>query len=98
MELQELITVDVFCKECQVELTLIEELEAFGLIEIVRDRGMKYIHSDHLPHVQRIITFHNELNINKEGIEVVLNLLDRLNQSSQEVRYLESKLKLYEER
>lgn len=96
MEAQELIIVDVFCKECDVELTLIEELEEFGLIEIITDNGYKYIHSNHLRKVQTIVQFHNELNINKEGIEVVLNLLERLNLRNQELKLLQDKLKLYE--
>ena len=96
MEAQELIIVDVFCKECRIELTLIEELADFGLIEIVKNNGLKYIHSNHLKQVERVIQFHNELNINKEGIEVILNLLERLSLQNQQVRLLQDKLNLYE--
>ena len=96
METRELITVDVFCKECHIEMTLIEELEDFGLIEIIQEQGLKYIHTAHLSHVQKIVHFHNELNINKEGIEVVLNLLERLEQQNQKLKYFEAKLQLYE--
>lgn len=96
MEAQELIIVDVFCKECRIELTLIEELADFGLIEIVKSNGLKYIHSNHLKQVERVIQFHNELNINKEGIEVILNLLERLSLQNQQVRLLQDKLNLYE--
>jgi hypothetical protein len=96
METPELIIVDVFCRECQIEITLIEELEDFGLIELIQNNGLKYIHTNHVSQVQKIIKFHNELNINKEGIEVVLTLLERLNQQKQELKYLQEKLKLYE--
>lgn len=96
MELQELIIVDLYCKECQIEITLIEELADFGLINLIQEDGARYIHSNELPHLQRVIQFHNDLNINKEGIEVILNLLDRLNQQNQDIRYLQEKLKLYE--
>lgn len=96
MDAQELIIVDVFCKECHVEITLIEELQDFGLIEIIEDNGFKYIHSNHLKQVEKIIKFHTELNINKEGIEVVLNLLDRLNERNQQVKLLRDKLNIYE--
>ncbi|WP_432670849.1 chaperone modulator CbpM [Flavobacterium sp. SM2513] len=96
MEQQDLIIIDVFCKEYHVEINLIEELEDFGLIEIHQDNGLKYIQITHLPQVEKVIRFHNELNINKEGIEVVLNLLERLNQLNEDVRHLKDKLKLYE--
>lgn len=96
MESQELIIIDVFCKECDVEITLMEELEDFGLIEVFQNNGLKYIRSHQVQHVQKIINFHNKLHINKEGIEVVLHLLERLEQKSQQLKYLENKLKLYE--
>jgi hypothetical protein len=96
METQELIIIEVFCTQYNVELALIDELNEFGLIEVVQDNGMKYIHVDKLPEVERVIRFHNELNINKEGIEVILNLLNRIDKISQQRRYLQDKLKLYE--
>lgn len=96
MEQQDLIIIDIFCKEYEVEINLIEELEDFGLIEIHQYNGSKYIKINHLPQIEKVIRFHNELNINKEGIEVVLNLLERLNKLNEDVRYLKEKLKLYE--
>lgn len=96
MKTQELIIVEVFCREYEIEITLMEELEDFGLIEVVQNNGIKYIHVDQLVEVERVIRFHNELNINKEGIEVILNLLNRIDKISQQRRYLQDKLKLYE--
>ena len=96
METQELIIIEVFCQEYQIELTLVEELEDFGLIEVIQNNGLKYIQVDKLVEVERVIRFHNELNINKEGIEVILNLLERLNIQNQQVRLMQDKLNLYE--
>lgn len=96
METQELIIIEVFCQEYQIELTLVEELEDFGLIEVIQNNGLKYIQLDKLVEVERVIRFHNELNINKEGIEVILNLLERLNIQNQQVRLMQDKLNLYE--
>ena len=96
MEPQDLIIVDVFCSQYQIEVSLINELEDFGLIEIYTHNNIKYIHLEHLPKVEKIIRFHNELNINKEGIEVILNLLNRLNHLNQDIKFLQDKLKIYE--
>ena len=96
MESQELIIIDVFCKECQIEVELIDELEDFGLIEIIQKNGVRHLHIEHLPQVQKIIAFHTELNINKEGIEIVLYLLERLKQQNQALKLLQDKLKIYE--
>lgn len=96
MEHTELIIVEVFCTEYQVELSLIDELNEFGLIELVQDNGIKYIQIEKLPELERVIRFHNELNINKEGIEVILDLLNRLDAVNKQTRYLQDKLRLYE--
>lgn len=96
MEHTELLIVEVFCTEYQVEISLIDELNEFGLIELVQDNGIKYIQIEKLPEVERVIRFHNELNINKEGIEVILDLLNRLDAVNKQTRYLQDKLRLYE--
>lgn len=96
MEAQELIIIEVFCTAYNIDLSLVDELNDFGLIELVESNGKKYIHTDKLPEVERVIRFHNHLNINKEGIEVILNLLNRIDKISQQRRYLQDKLKLYE--
>ena len=96
MEHTELLIVDVFCTEYQVEKSLIDELNEFGLIELVQDNGIKYIQIEKLPELERVIRFHNELNINKEGIEVILDLLNRLDAVNKQTRYLQDKLRLYE--
>lgn len=96
MEHTELLIVDVFCTEYQVEISLIDELNEFGLIELVQDNGIKYIQIEKLPELERVIRFHNELNINKEGIEVILDLLNRLDAVNKQTRYLQDKLRLYE--
>jgi predicted transcriptional regulator len=77
-------------------MTLIEELEDFGLIELINENGLKYIDAGHLQQVQKVIQFHNELQINKEGIEVILNLLERMKLQNDELKYLQDKLRLYE--
>lgn len=94
---QDLIIVDVFCQKCQIEVTLLDELHEFGLIQIVRDNGRKYIQVEQLSEVQKIVQFHNELQINKEGIEVILTLLERLDERSKQVKFLQEKLRLYED-
>ena len=35
METQELIVIDVFCKEYQIEINFIQDLEEFGLIQTI---------------------------------------------------------------
>lgn len=96
METQELIIVDVFCQEYQIEINLINDLESFGLIEIIVQDEVQYLDKNHLFHLEKVIRLHNDLNINKEGIEIILNLLEKENQLISEIKYLKNRLALYE--
>ncbi len=96
METQELIIVDVFCQEYQIELNLINDLESFGLIETIVHNENKYLDKNQLVYVEKIIRLHNDLNINKEGIEIILDLLEKEKQLLSEIKYLKNRLGLYE--
>ena len=96
MDTQELIIVDVFCQEYQIEINLIHDLESFGLIETIVHNENKYLDKNQLVYVEKIIRLHNDLNINKEGIEIILDLLEKEKQLLSEIKYLKNRLGLYE--
>ncbi len=96
METQELIIVDLFCQQYQIEINLLDDLEEVGLIEIVVLQEKKYLNRNQLASLEKIIRLHNDLHINKEGIDIILNLQERENQLLSEINYLKSKLDLYE--
>lgn len=96
MENQELIVIDVFCKEYQIETNFILDLEEFGLIQIVKQQEKKYLDKNQLVFIEKILRLHNDLNINKEGIEIILNLQEKENQLLSEINYLRKRLGLYE--
>ena len=96
METQDLIIIDVFCQEYQIEINFINDLESFGLIETVVHNENKYLDINQLVHVEKIIRLHNDLNINKEGIEIILDLLEKEKQLLSEINYLKNRLGLYE--
>lgn len=96
MDTQELIIIDVVCQEYQIEINLINDLESFGLIETIVHNENKYLDKNQLVHVEKIIRLHNDLNINKEGIEIILDLLEKEKQLLSEIKYLKNRLGLYE--
>ena len=87
------ISVKEFCASHGVEHSYIIELQNFGLVEIEEN---EFIRDTSLPKVEKIIRFHREMNINFEGIEVILNLLERMEQKNDEVRQLKNRLRIYE--
>jgi hypothetical protein len=96
MEAQELIIVDVFCQEYHIETSLIWELEEFGLLETIQEEEVCYLHKNDIITIEKIVRLHADLNINKEGIEVILSLLDKVNQLNNEIKKLKNRLNLYE--
>ena len=96
METQELIVVEIFCETHQIEMNWIRDLEEFGLIEITIQDNTKYISENQLHKIEKIVRLQNDLNINNEGIEVILSLLEKIDSLDQEVRILKNRLDLYE--
>ena len=96
MDTRELIIVELFCQQYDVEPTFVSELETVGLIETITYNNSKYLPINQLFTIEKIIRLHNELHINKEGIDVILELLEKINQLQSEVKYLNNRLSLYE--
>lgn len=96
METPELIIVEVFCQEYQIESNFIHDLEDFGLIEIIAHQEQKYLDKNKLATIEKIIRLHNDLNINKEGIDIILNLQEKESELLDEIKYLRNRLGLYE--
>jgi phage terminase small subunit len=96
METQELIVIEVFCKEYEIEINFIQDLEEFGLIQMVKHQEKNYLDKNQLVFIEKILRLHNDLNINKEGIEIILNLQKKENQLLSEINYLRKRLGLFE--
>jgi hypothetical protein len=97
MEMQEYIPVDIFCRQHGIELTVINSLQAFGLIEIFRVNEIEYVEHNHLAEAEKVVRLYSELNINPEGIDAIVNLLQRIKELQTEMQYLKNRLNLYEE-
>jgi len=96
MEAQELIVLEIYCEHNQIEVSFVESLEEFELIAIVKQNNQKYLINEQLATIDKIIRLHNQLNINREGIQVAFNLLQKMEQMDEEIRLLKAKLSLYE--
>lgn len=96
METEELIIIEVFCQEFQIDAAVVRELEEFGLIETITHNDGRYIHKNHVLTIEKIIRLHIDLNINKEGIAVILDLLEKVTALNSTIKNLENRLKLYE--
>ncbi len=89
-----LIKITDFCNSHGIETTYIETLEGYGLVQL---REQEFIDYQELPKVEKIIRLNRDMNINFEGIDVILNLLDRMESLNREQKQLRRRLKLYED-
>ncbi len=97
MDTQKYIPVVHLCDLYQIEISFFKDLNDIGLIEMVSTENSAYVHEDKLYQVERIIRIHQELNINVEGIDVVMNLLEKVDKLQNEVYSIKSRLRLYED-
>ncbi|MFO7743767.1 MAG: chaperone modulator CbpM [Psychroflexus sp.] len=95
MDENNLILVEQFCSDCDINFSFIKTLNEYGVIEIVVLDDKKYILNEQLKTLERAIQFHYELNINVEGIDVIHNLLYQINDLQEELRVTKNKLKAF---
>jgi len=96
MQTENLIAVDIFCANHNIEVSFISSLHQTGLIEITTIKRTKYIEISQLQQLEKFIRFHYELDINLEGIETINHMLQRINSMHDEIIGLRNKLRLYE--
>ena len=96
MEQTEMIVLDKFCNSHHVEVSFIRSLEEYGLLQTIIVNETLCVASNELPKLEQILRLNRELNINSEGIDVVINLLQRIEDMQNEINELRNKLNFYE--
>ncbi|NNC82255.1 MAG: MerR family transcriptional regulator [Flavobacteriales bacterium] len=86
------LTIKEICVHYEVEEHFIFELEEVGLIHIIRSEEDPYISHDELDQLERITRLNRELKVNPPGIDVILNLLDRVEAMQKEIQDLRESL------
>ncbi|NNJ88048.1 MAG: MerR family transcriptional regulator [Eudoraea sp.] len=97
MEEQDLISIGTLCEQYRLELSFFEEMGEIGLIEFTVYKGSKHVHLDALHHVEKILRIHRELHVNLEGVDVVMNILQRQEKLRQELLRVQNRLRRYED-
>lgn len=91
------ISVDEFCVSHSVEISFISRLEQIGLIQTTIREKSTFVALENLPVLEKIVRMHYDLDINLEGIETIMHLLDKVEGMRSEILVLENKLRRYEE-
>lgn len=97
MDPVDMIVLDEFCTSHEVEISFIRSLEEYGLVETIIVNETLCVPGNELSKLEQIVRLHRELNINSEGIDVVINLLQRIEKMQNEITALRNKLDFFEE-
>ena len=97
METRDLILIEHFCANHEIEFSFIDALHQFGLIEVIIHDDQKYLHQEQLKEVEKMMRMHYELDINMEGIDVISHLLKRMNSLQKELIETQNKLRLFKD-
>lgn len=97
MQIDNLIAVNEFCVNHNIEISFISSLQETGLIEFTIIEEALFIDADQLHQLEKIVHFYYELDINLEGIETINHLLHRINSLQDEIIELKNRLRFYEE-
>jgi len=96
MNSKDLIQIKQFCLYHEIENTFITELHNYGLVQIIVLEEDEYLQPEQLPAVEKMIRLHYDLKINLEGLDVIANLLDKIEMLQQNLTTTQNKLRLYE--
>jgi hypothetical protein len=97
MAAENLIEATVFCTYHQIECSFISSLEEHGLVHLILVNEQRFIPDDQLHQLEKMIRLYHDLDVNVAGIEVIVNVLQRVEELQQQNLKLENRLRLYEQ-
>lgn len=98
MQPENLIPADVFCAHHHIEVSFIQSLQEYGLLEITTVEGKRFISEEQLNEAEKLKRLHYDMHINMEGLDAIRNLLHQMQHLQQEMMNLKNHLRLYNTR
>jgi len=92
----QLISVHEFCSYHQLDITFVETLEQQGLIQITTVEQGLYIQPDAVAPLERLVRLHQDLAIHTDDLDVVNELVERIESLQQQITQLQNRLAFYE--
>lgn len=96
MNKENLILIEHFCLHHGIDPAFIVALKEFDMIEILVLEEKQYFSAAQLAKIEKIIRLHHELEINLEGIDIIMNLLDQLDDYKSQLTNARNKLDFFE--
>lgn len=83
-----ILTLVQVCDYFQYDIDIVREFADFGLYPTVELDGERGVDARHLEKLKKIFSLHQSLGINKEGIDVILELRNRVTRLQEAVEKL----------
>ena len=96
MEADKYIALTEICTSYRIDNSFLYSLREFGLVKIVALENKEYLPLEQLNELERIVRLHYDLEINLEGIDVIYNLLERVQELQRENQSLRNRLTRWE--
>lgn len=96
MAQQELIVIETICTHFEIEVSFVDALSNLGLIEIHTYEENRCIPEEKVADLEKMIRIHQDLEVNPEGIDVIFNLLRKVDSLQSELAETKSRLRQYE--
>lgn len=95
METSSIVPAADFCLHHQIELSFIQSLYESGLINIIIIEQTVFLPVSEIGQIEKLIRFYQEMDINLEGIEAIVYLLEKVQSLQQQVVQLQNELSIY---
>lgn len=96
MQPDDLVLISDFCIYHHIEIGFVNDLERQGLIELIVVQDTPYIQPGQLARLEKFARLHQELAIHTDDMDVVVDLLDRIEDLQKQVTHLQNRLAFYE--
>ncbi|GAB3548720.1 chaperone modulator CbpM [Spirosoma fluminis] len=96
MQTNSLISVSEFCVYHQVDVTFVDVLAQRGLIQVIMVEQVAYVQPDELPGLEKLVRLHQDLAIHADDLDVVSDLLKRIELLQHQITQLQNRLSFYE--
>lgn len=96
MAREKYILVSHYCKNSNIEDAFIQRLHEFGLIAFEKKQDDLFIDEKDISEIEKLFRLHHDLGINFEGLDVIREMLKRIQRMEREVDILQKRIQLYE--
>lgn len=95
MAQNEWILIETLCTHYEIEVSFVDSLYSLGLIEIHTVEKTRFLPLEKVADLEKMVRIHQDLDVNPEGIDVIFNLLRKVDDLKSELSETKNLLKRY---